>query len=300
MDPATGTFLSVDPVVPKYDDPQSLNAYAYARNNPASSNDPTGMCPGGLFGGWCSQMIDGYVATWFEGEFTAVTETGASNGPSGGFGDTSFLGVDVGLANSLVGLGAIGARGEAGASPASGAPGNAPSPTNVCPSCHLGNPLPNPNAPTDPGIQAIAEAVGPILPALVTGGALGPAALPEIAANFPGLAAVLGVGGATSPLVFRSGELFQRTLQTSRGPVDVLAEVLIRGRTLTLQNIAIFGRGSEPLTGLTRELLAARTQLAALARGQGFHTLRITGQRIQSSTSANPGKIVDLTIDLTR
>lgn len=44
MDPTTGTFLSVDPVVPAYDDPQSLNAYAYARNNPITYDDPTGMC----------------------------------------------------------------------------------------------------------------------------------------------------------------------------------------------------------------------------------------------------------------
>lgn len=53
MDPTTGTFLSVDPVVPKYDDPQSLNAYAYARNNPTSLIDPTGYCPAALFGSTC-------------------------------------------------------------------------------------------------------------------------------------------------------------------------------------------------------------------------------------------------------
>jgi RHS repeat-associated protein len=42
MDPATGTFLSVDPlIVPS--DPQSGNAYTYARNNPVMNTDPTGM-----------------------------------------------------------------------------------------------------------------------------------------------------------------------------------------------------------------------------------------------------------------
>ena len=45
MDPETGTFLSVDPVVASRSDPQSLNAYAYARNNPVNLTDPTGRCP---------------------------------------------------------------------------------------------------------------------------------------------------------------------------------------------------------------------------------------------------------------
>ena len=44
QDPETGMFLSVDPVVPNASDPQSLNAYAYARNNPVAFNDPTGAC----------------------------------------------------------------------------------------------------------------------------------------------------------------------------------------------------------------------------------------------------------------
>ena len=44
-DPESGTFLSVDPVVADAADPQSYNAYAYARNNPIYFTDPTGMSP---------------------------------------------------------------------------------------------------------------------------------------------------------------------------------------------------------------------------------------------------------------
>jgi RHS repeat-associated protein len=44
LDPETGTFLSVDPVVASRSDPQSHNAYAYARNNPVNLTDPTGRC----------------------------------------------------------------------------------------------------------------------------------------------------------------------------------------------------------------------------------------------------------------
>ncbi|MEU8609547.1 RHS repeat-associated core domain-containing protein [Actinoplanes sp. NPDC048791] len=41
-DPATGRFLSVDPVI-DFSDPQQLNAYAYGRNNPFAFPDPSGM-----------------------------------------------------------------------------------------------------------------------------------------------------------------------------------------------------------------------------------------------------------------
>ncbi|MFI7225178.1 RHS repeat domain-containing protein [Nonomuraea angiospora] len=41
-DPATGRFLSVDPVIDE-SDPQQLNAYAYANNNPISMSDPDGQ-----------------------------------------------------------------------------------------------------------------------------------------------------------------------------------------------------------------------------------------------------------------
>ncbi|WP_206685986.1 RHS repeat-associated core domain-containing protein [Kribbella qitaiheensis] len=42
-DPTTGRFLSVDPLL-DLTDPQSLLAYAYANNNPASLSDPNGTC----------------------------------------------------------------------------------------------------------------------------------------------------------------------------------------------------------------------------------------------------------------
>lgn len=41
-DPTLGRFISPDPVAPPIHDPQSLNRYAYTRNNPISNRDPTG------------------------------------------------------------------------------------------------------------------------------------------------------------------------------------------------------------------------------------------------------------------
>ncbi|WP_149261394.1 polymorphic toxin type 17 domain-containing protein [Actinomadura sp. K4S16] len=43
-DPATGRFISVDPVLDPAD-PQQLNGYSYADNNPVTSADPSGLCP---------------------------------------------------------------------------------------------------------------------------------------------------------------------------------------------------------------------------------------------------------------
>ena len=50
MDPGSGTFLSVDPLVGDAFDPQAVNAYSYARNNPVSYTDPTGMAFGEVTG----------------------------------------------------------------------------------------------------------------------------------------------------------------------------------------------------------------------------------------------------------
>lgn len=96
----------------------------------------------------------------------------------------------------------------------------------------------------------------------------------------------------------RTGDLFEWTFHTSKGPIDVAAEVVVNGNQLWLKDIAVFGRGSQPLTNLAKDALAARTQLMNLAREMGFEQLRITGVRIPTSTSANPGHIVDILIDL--
>ena len=97
-----------------------------------------------------------------------------------------------------------------------------------------------------------------------------------------------------------TGDLFERTFQTPRGPVDLLAEVIIEGDTLTLKEVAIYGRSATNLSGLTREALAARTQMIAEVKGMGFRSLRITGRRVASSSSGNPGHAIDPTVDLAR
>jgi RHS repeat-associated protein len=49
-DPAIGRFLSADSIVPRPNDPQSLNRYAFVRNNPLKYVDPSGHCYGEFAG----------------------------------------------------------------------------------------------------------------------------------------------------------------------------------------------------------------------------------------------------------
>ncbi|MFJ2851280.1 MULTISPECIES: RHS repeat domain-containing protein [Streptomyces] len=61
-DPATGRFLSVDPILAP-DDHESLNGYAYANNTPVTKSDPTGLRPDGACGG-SSSSCNGGTETW--------------------------------------------------------------------------------------------------------------------------------------------------------------------------------------------------------------------------------------------
>lgn len=47
-DPQLGRFISADTIVPQAGNPQDLNRYAYARNNPVIHTDSTGHCIDGV------------------------------------------------------------------------------------------------------------------------------------------------------------------------------------------------------------------------------------------------------------
>lgn len=110
--------------------------------------------------------------------------------------------------------------------------------------------------------------------------------------NVPG-----GTFRAARQLPFAEGDVIFREFQSSRGLLDVAAEVRIQGGTLHLKDIAVYPRGAESLTLGPREVLTLRNQLAREAADLGFDQLRITGTRL---TGANPGKQPDMLIDLTK
>ena len=77
----------------------------------------------------------------------------------------------------------------------------------------------------------------------------------------------------------------------------MLAEVVIQEKTLHLKDAAVYPRGSGRLELGVREMMALRDQLAQEARELGFERLRITGIRY---SGANPGKMVDIVMELER
>jgi len=107
-----------------------------------------------------------------------------------------------------------------------------------------------------------------------------------------------GTSSAPNRTPLKTGDYFEHTIDTPKGPVDILADVVADGDTLTLKDISIFGRGDGPLEGLTKEVFKGKTEIFDQAREMGFKKIRILGERIEGSTSANPGKIIDITKDL--
>ncbi len=95
----------------------------------------------------------------------------------------------------------------------------------------------------------------------------------------------------------RDGDLFDAAFVVDGLRVEVLAEVEISGTTLHLRDIAIYPAGVSRPDGLRALLAVTRGELFIGARSAGFEVLRITGARL---TGSNPGRIVDLTIELTR
>ena len=93
------------------------------------------------------------------------------------------------------------------------------------------------------------------------------------------------------------GDLFEAAFDVDGLGVEVLAEVEISGTTLHLRDIAIYPAGVTRPVELPALLAVARAELFSAARRAGFEALRITGARL---TGSNPGRIVDLTIDLSR
>jgi RHS repeat-associated protein len=97
-DPATGRFLSVDPVLAP-DDHESLNGYAYANNTPVTKSDPTGLrpitdceqgCSDGKGGTYRDYMTMGPNGTWVYHSTKTYTQTFQYQKAGGGTGSGSM------------------------------------------------------------------------------------------------------------------------------------------------------------------------------------------------------------------
>jgi len=94
---------------------------------------------------------------------------------------------------------------------------------------------------------------------------------------------------------FESGEPIMRSFETRVGKIEMIAEAIIKGDVLVLNDIAVYPEGVESLSVGTGELIALLGQLKAEFREMGFRQLRILGTRF---SGAKPGRSVDIKIKL--
>ncbi len=104
-------------------------------------------------------------------------------------------------------------------------------------------------------------------------------------------------GAAVGGAAFRNGERVQRFVETAQGQIEVMYRVNIQDRVLHLDRVSVFPKFAERVNAGNAGVRAGIRTLMGEARAQGFETLRITGSRV---SGANPGRVQDMVIDLTR
>jgi hypothetical protein len=99
--------------------------------------------------------------------------------------------------------------------------------------------------------------------------------------------------------VWATGQAFERVIQTSQGPVQVYADIIVQGSKVTLKDLLVYPQNSAAnLNGIFKELIRARSDLIRELKSQGFTELRIVAERAAQSSSKNPGHQIDITIPL--
>jgi len=212
MDPETGTFVSVDPVVRRATRAQTFNGYAYVENNPITATDPTGTAVEWRIVWTNPQTEKSFSTKWQSAD--GAGDIGAGVGAT-----LSIEGIDAGFVSFSQGVPSFSASG--GPAAAAGATGvaatvagrSAPEGTiHVAGAANMGRmnrPNPRPRgsrftpdpppqyrglggtmggAPTNPR-QALADTVGSVAKKLATSGMLGGGAA---ARNFRSQAFQLG------------------------------------------------------------------------------------------------------------
>ena len=91
-------------------------------------------------------------------------------------------------------------------------------------------------------------------------------------------------------------KIIEYAFATPLGIVDLLAELSIRDDTVVLSEICIYSREAArmPRGLILAELLDQRKRLFAAIRDLGWKEVEMSGRRVLTSSSANPGKRVRL------
>jgi RHS repeat-associated protein len=254
-----------DPVpYAKFENPQSLNLYAYGANGPLTHTDSDGhdvnVC-----------TTDGHCQEISNAQYQA-----AQQGDNGGL--------------NVPSLNSVGTNGSGNITDASGnvvgtatyvSDGNLDPFTQAAGFATLGAANKLVNYAT---VGATAAYGGAFLGPLAYGGLSGMGS------------SVIGLGIASGPAIFSAGQMFEHYFETNAGEVGVLAEVETSGSTLILKDIAVYPTGTSGSLNIgAGQVAQGINQLKDMARSQGFTALQITGVRL---TGANPGALYDRTWSL--
>ncbi len=263
--PELGRFLQPDPLLGDPLRPKTLNPYSYAINDPLNFHDPTGL--------------QAEAVPLIEGGHTDFNKRPPEPPPPGiDLAIGELVRSEFGADDHLRGAQPVtpaSATSQGGAQYASA--GNAGAATDAGPAAsgEYGN--------HGGWTQAVNWVLG------VTGiKALGGLALSRFSA--------WQLARWQTSLPFKTGDIITRTIPVRGGAVDIVADVGIQGRNLTLSRFAIDSAGSAGKLDIgvvaTRQIF--RT-LTSEMRALGFHQMRLSATRL---TGANPGRHVDLIIPL--
>jgi hypothetical protein len=91
--------------------------------------------------------------------------------------------------------------------------------------------------------------------------------------------------------------LLSMSAKTSAGDVNILAELKVNGSQLQLDGFTIYpANGNIAKGSILKDIFSVKSEIINAAKENGFTEIRITGTRVPNSSSANPGKSIDLVI----
>lgn len=98
---------------------------------------------------------------------------------------------------------------------------------------------------------------------------------------------------------FKTGDLYEDSIDVDGHRIDALAEVEVEGDRLILKDLAIYSNeGDIPNQIGASEFKTWLNTVKEQAKNQGFKELQIIAQRAEHSTSANPGHVINKIIQL--
>ena len=269
FNPGTGRFWTADTYEGNQEDPLSLHKYLYCRGNPINRIDPSGnldLIEFNIVTAISVSLNLGSAAVHvYQGKYEALKwdALGVALALAGGI----KLPPGMGLSAELAGVGSV----------------------------------------TVP-LSALAKTTTMILSASSAGMGAGNLIVAMNGSLSGGTPPQSGSGSgnndddSTPPpnLPFKSGEFIMQDYQTADGIIQVGAKAVVNGKELHMDQIAVFMKDKEIGDLGMSGVLTLRRVVAEQVKTLGFKKLRISGVRIEGSTSANPGKTPDVTIDLTR